>query len=51
MHPATNELLDRFGRLEAKPFLDRTWREIGLPPADVVIATNGNRELHILLTE
>jgi molybdopterin/thiamine biosynthesis adenylyltransferase/Zn ribbon nucleic-acid-binding protein len=51
MHPAINELLDRFGRLEAKPFLDRTWREIGLPPADVVIAANGNRELHILLTE
>ena len=51
MHPATNELLDRFGRLEAKPFLDRTWREIGLPPADVVIAANGTRELHILLPE
>jgi molybdopterin/thiamine biosynthesis adenylyltransferase len=51
MHPATTDLLDRFDRSDAKPFLDRTWREIGLPPADVVIAAHGTRELHLLLTE
>jgi adenylyltransferase/sulfurtransferase len=51
MHPAPTNLLDRFSRSEAKPFLDRTWRELGLPQADVVIAANGHREMHILLSD
>jgi molybdopterin/thiamine biosynthesis adenylyltransferase len=51
MHPAAPDLLDRFSRSDASAFLDRTWREIGLPPADVVVAAHGNHELHILLTE
>jgi molybdopterin/thiamine biosynthesis adenylyltransferase len=51
MHPTTTGLRDRFERSDAKPFLDRTWREIGLPPADVVVASHGTRELHLLLSE
>jgi molybdopterin/thiamine biosynthesis adenylyltransferase len=51
MHPASADLLDRFSRLDVKPVLDRTWHELGLPPADVVVAAGSNRELHILLAE
>jgi molybdopterin/thiamine biosynthesis adenylyltransferase len=51
MHPGTADLLDRFERIEARPFLDRTWQEIGVPQADVVVATRGNQELHIVLSE
>jgi molybdopterin/thiamine biosynthesis adenylyltransferase len=51
MHLTAMDLLERFGRAEARPFLDRTWEEIGIPPADVVIARTCSKELHILLSE
>lgn len=51
MHPVSANMLDRFGRSEADPFLDRTWAEIGLPTTDVVVAAGGGRELHLLLSE
>jgi molybdopterin/thiamine biosynthesis adenylyltransferase len=51
MHPAAAGLIGRFGRAEAGPFLDRTWAEIGLPPAEVVVATGGGRQLHMLLSD
>jgi hypothetical protein len=51
MHVAAADLLDRFSRADARPFLDRTWHEIGLPPDEVVVATCGHRELHIVLSE
>jgi hypothetical protein len=51
MHLTAMDLLDRFGRTEAEPFLDRTWEEIGIPPADVVIAKAHSKELYILLSE
>lgn len=46
-----SSLIHRFGRPEAAPFLERTWAEIGLPAADVVVATAGPSELHMLLSE
>jgi len=49
MEPVAPDLLDRFGRLEAAGFMQRTWAEIGLPPADVVVASDGAQELHLLL--
>jgi molybdopterin/thiamine biosynthesis adenylyltransferase len=51
MHPAATDLLDRFSRLEAGPFLHHTWNDIGLPPADVVIAATGAEELPLLLPD
>lgn len=41
--------LDRFGRDEAAPFMSRTWAELGIPPADVVVATRNGSQLHLLL--
>jgi molybdopterin/thiamine biosynthesis adenylyltransferase len=51
MHPAATDLLDRFSRLEAGPFLHHTWNDLGLPPADVVVAARGAEELYLLLPE
>jgi molybdopterin/thiamine biosynthesis adenylyltransferase len=51
MHLTATDLLERFDRREAEPFLDRTWEEIGIPPADVIVAKGGYKELHILLNE
>ncbi len=42
-------LVDRFGRAEAQEFLSRSWREIGLPDADVLTAASGGAEVHLLL--
>jgi adenylyltransferase/sulfurtransferase len=50
MEPVASDLLDRFGRAEAAGFTQRTWAEIGLPPADVVVASDGEQELHLLLS-
>jgi molybdopterin/thiamine biosynthesis adenylyltransferase len=49
MVPFATDVLDRFGRQEANPFLDRTWAELGLPPAEVVVASAGAVELPLLL--
>ena len=49
MTPSVADLLERFDRSQAAEFLDRTWADIGLPAADVVIASNGERELPLLI--
>jgi molybdopterin/thiamine biosynthesis adenylyltransferase len=49
MHAVTASLLDRFGRREAHLFIDRTWAQVGLPSQDVVVATGGGHQLHMLL--
>lgn len=49
MQPVALGLLKRFGRKEAAGFLNRTWAQIGLPPRDVITATNGEAEIHWLL--
>jgi molybdopterin/thiamine biosynthesis adenylyltransferase len=51
MVPRPTDALDRFGRSEAEAFLDRTWAELGLPSADVVVATAGAIDLPLLLAE
>ena len=49
MRPSPADLLDRFGRAEVSDFLKRTWAGAGLPAAEVVVATSGESELHLLL--
>jgi molybdopterin/thiamine biosynthesis adenylyltransferase len=49
MHPVGTDLLERFGRDEADRFLNRSWMEIGVPASDVVVASRGDRQLHLLL--
>jgi molybdopterin/thiamine biosynthesis adenylyltransferase len=51
MRSVATEVLDRFGRSEADAFLDRTWSEIGIPPADVVTAASETDEIHFLLSD
>ena len=51
MVPISTDVLDRFGRTEAVRFLDRTWAELGLPAADVVVATAGTVDLPLLLAD
>ena len=44
--PGPHALLDQLERSEVQPYLSRSWKELGLPPEDVVIATgkhNGGR--------
>jgi len=38
MQPVAGQVLDCFGIEQAGPFLSRTWDELGLPAADVVVA-------------
>lgn len=49
MQPQAPGLLERFSRREAAPFLKRTWAALGLPARDVVTASNGSAEVHLLL--
>jgi molybdopterin/thiamine biosynthesis adenylyltransferase len=49
MTPVMTDILENFSRSQAAPFLHRTWKALGLPASDVVIATNGNAELHLLI--
>src|SRR5262249_37884547 len=49
MHGPSHELVDRFRREDAAAFLHRTWREIGLPRADVVVASTFARQVHLLV--
>jgi molybdopterin/thiamine biosynthesis adenylyltransferase len=51
MRPAPAGLLSRFGREEAAEFLDRSWAQMGLPPRDVVTASNSKAEVHFVLAE
>lgn len=51
MVPVSTDVLDRFGRPEAGRFLDRTWADLGLPAADVVVATAGAVNLPLLLAD
>jgi molybdopterin/thiamine biosynthesis adenylyltransferase len=49
MDPVAADVLDRFGRSQAAPLLARTWEEIGLPRADVIVARSDGADLHVLL--
>jgi molybdopterin/thiamine biosynthesis adenylyltransferase len=48
MQPQALGLLNSFGRREAAQFLKRTWAELGLPARDVVTASNGEAQAHLL---
>jgi len=41
---------DHFSRPEALPFSRKSWKELGLPPDDIVTASKGDSELHFLVT-
>jgi molybdopterin/thiamine biosynthesis adenylyltransferase len=45
-----HDLLNRFNREQAKPFLDRSFLELGVPAMDLVSASGGVSELHFLMT-
>jgi len=41
---------DQFSRQESLAFVHKSWKELGLPPDDVVTATKGESEIHYLVT-
>jgi len=47
--PSAAGLRDRFSQEDAADFLDKTWAELGLPPRDVITASAGEKEVHLLL--
>lgn len=49
MRASGHDLLNRFNREQAQPFLDRSFLELGVPARDLVSASNGERELHFLV--
>jgi len=49
MQPAAIDLMDRFSWEQAAGFRNRTWKKLGLPPEDVVVASRGDAELALLL--
>jgi molybdopterin/thiamine biosynthesis adenylyltransferase len=48
MDPLAFGLRDRLDRRDLAPAMSRTWAELGLPPEDVVTATRGDQEIHLL---
>ena len=49
MQPVAGHVLDRFTLEQATPFLSRTWDDLGLPAADVVVARGPNGEVDLCL--
>jgi len=47
--PSPSGLLEKFDRTQSAEFLSRTWAQTGMPDADVVVASNGSRELPFLI--
>ena len=41
---------DHFTRPETLTFSRKSWKELGLPPDDIVTASKGDSELHFLVT-
>ena len=50
MQPLATGLLDRFTWDQAGGFLHKSWKELGLPAEDVVVASSGNAELALLVS-
>jgi hypothetical protein len=48
MEPLAFGLRDRLDRHALGPVMGRTWHALGLPPEDVVTATRGGAEIHLL---
>jgi hypothetical protein len=48
MRASGHDLLDNFDRVEARPFINRTLLEIGVPERDLITATSGDRVIHFL---
>ena len=49
MQPVAGLVLDSFTIEQAAPFLSHTWDQLGLPPADVVVARGPEREADLCL--
>ena len=49
MQPMASDLLDRISWDQAEEFRGRTWRDLGLPPKDVVVASFGDSDMALLL--
>ena len=49
MQPVAGLVLDTVGLEQAEPFLSRTWDQLGLPAADVVVARGPKGEADLCL--
>ena len=49
MQPAAADLLESFGRHQAREILGRSWASLGMPAEDVLVAVRGERELALLM--